>query len=93
LEIIPIRGETSERQMMVYFPDYHLLYGSHPFQQLPDGSYFYPQTVTELMDAVKREQLQPQRFFMMHVPPTAWPDLQKAITAAQSKNTPDGNLI
>ena len=93
LEIIPIRGETSERQMMVYFPEHHLLYGSDPFQKLPDGSYFYPQTVTELMDAVQREHLQPERFFMMHVGPTPWPDLQKAITAAESKNTPDGNLL
>lgn len=88
LEIIPIRGETSERQMMVYFPEYHLLYGSDPFQKLPDGSYFYPQTVTELTEAVAREHLQPERFFMMHVGPTPWPDLQKAITAAESKNTP-----
>ena len=93
LEIIPIRGETSERQLMVYFPDHHLLYGSDPFQKLPDGSYFYPQTVTELMDAVTREHLTPERFFMMHVGPTPWPDLQKAITAGESKNTPDGDLL
>ena len=93
LEIIPIRGETSERQVMVYFPEHHLLYGSDPFQKLPDGSYFYPQTVTELTDAVAREHLQPERFFMMHLGPTSWTELQKAITAAGSKNTPDGTLF
>ena len=51
LEIYPIHGKTSERQMMVYFPEHKLLYGSDPFQKLPDGTYFYPQTISELMDA------------------------------------------
>lgn len=92
MEIIPIRGETSERQMMVYFPEYHLLYGSDPFQKMPDGSYFYPQTVTELTDAVTREHLAPQRFFMMHVGVTPWADLAKAIEAAKGQETPNGSL-
>jgi hypothetical protein len=92
LEIIPIRGETSERQMMVYIPEHHLLYGSDPFQKLPNGSYFYPQTVTELTAAVAREHLQPERFFMMHVGPTPWDELQEAIVAAGMRNTPDGIL-
>jgi hypothetical protein len=92
MEIIPIRGETSERQMMVYFPDRHLLYGSDPFQPMPDGSYFYPQTVTELTDAVKRENLDPKQFFMMHVGPTPWANLAKAIAEAEIRNTPNGTL-
>jgi hypothetical protein len=93
MQIVPIRGETSERQMMVYFPEHHLLYGSDPFQQLPDGSYFYPQTVSELVDAVKREKLEPEKFFMMHVGPTPWGDLQKTIDAAAAKDSPDGTLM
>jgi hypothetical protein len=92
MEIIPIRGETSERQMMVYFPEHHLLYGSDPFQQMPDGSFFYPQTVTELIDAVKREHLEPEQFFMMHIGPTPWAALAKAIAAAETQNTPNGVL-
>jgi hypothetical protein len=93
MEIYPIHGETSERQMMVYFPEYHLLYGSDPFQQNEDGSFFFPQTVTELMDAVAREHLDVQQFFMMHIGPTSWPDLEKAVKAAKTKNTPDGTLL
>ena len=93
MEIYPIRGETSERQMMVYFPEYHLLYGSDPFQQNDDGSYFYPQTVTELTDSVAREHLDVQQFFMMHLGPTSWTDLEKAIEAAEVKDTPDGKLL
>ena len=92
LEIYPIRGETSERQMMVYFPEYKLLYGSDPFQRRQDGSFFYPQTVTELMDAVARERLNVDQFFMMHIGPTPWLELAKAIEVAQKQDTPSGIL-
>ena len=93
MDIYPMHGETSERQLMVYFPEYRLLYGSDPFQQNDDGSYFFPQTVTELMDAVAREHLDVQQFFMMHIGPTPWPDLAKAVKSAEAKDTPDGTLL
>lgn len=83
LEIYPIHGDTSERQMMVYFPELRLLYGSDPFQKNGDqapgtggGTYTYPQTVSELRDAVAREHLPVERFFMMHIGPTSWSELQ-----------------
>jgi len=88
LEVIPIRGETSERQMMVYFPGLKLLYGSDPFQRQPDGSYFYGQTVSELTDAVARERLDVDRFFMMHVGPTPWAELAAALRAAVATDSP-----
>src|SRR5262249_34412140 len=78
IEIYPLRGETSERQMMVYFPEHKLLYGSDPFQK-DDHGYFYPQTVWELMHAVEREKLAVDTFFMMHIGPTRWSDLLKVI--------------
>ncbi len=90
LEIYPIRGETSERQMMVYFPDLKLLYGSDPFQRNQDGTYFYPQTVSELRGAVAREHLEVNTFFMMHVEPTPWTDLPKVIQTAEQQDTPAG---
>lgn len=83
LEIYPLHGETSERQMMVYFPEHKLLYGSDPFQKLDDGSYFYPQTVWELVHAVEREKLSVDTFFMMHIGPTPWSDLSRAIEKAE----------
>ena len=92
IEIYPIRGETSERQMMVYFPQHHLLYGSDPFQRQEDSSFFYPQTVTELMDAVGREHLDVNQFFMMHIGPTPWTDLGKAVASAKAQDTPNGVL-
>jgi hypothetical protein len=90
LEIYPIRGETSERQMMVYFPERKLLYGSDPFQPDQNGGYYYPQTVSELTDAVAREHLSVDRFFMMHIGPTPWVHLTNTVEQAARSNTPDG---
>ena len=84
LEIYPLRGETSERQMMVYFPEHHILYGSDPFQKRQDGTYFYPQTVGELIEAVEREKLSVDKFFMMHVALTPWSELPAAIAKADA---------
>jgi hypothetical protein len=92
LEIYPIRGETSERQMMVYFPQQQMLYGSDPFQQGPSGTYYFPQTITELTDAVRREHLLVARFFMMHIPLTPWASLQIAVDAAKAEDSPNGTL-
>lgn len=80
MEIYPIHGETSERQMMVYFPEHKLLYGSDPFQEL-DGKFFYPQTVYELESAVEREHLSVERFFMMHIGPNSWSKALEAVRA------------
>jgi|HubBroStandDraft_4_1064222.scaffolds.fasta_scaffold35251_1 hypothetical protein len=83
MELYPIHGETSERQMMVYFPEYKLLYGSDPFQQLGDGKLFYPQTVYELQSAVERENLNVERFFMMHIGANPWSMVQQTVQQAQ----------
>ncbi len=85
-------GETSERQMMVYFPQHRLLYGSDPFQKQGDGSYFLPQTVSELTDAAARERLPVESFFMMHMGLTPWAELPAALVRAAATQTPDGKL-
>jgi hypothetical protein len=81
LEIYPLHGETSERQMMVYFPEHKLLYGSDPFQDL-DGKFFYPQTVSEVKSAVDREHLVVDRFFMMHIGPNPWSKVEETLQQA-----------
>jgi len=83
MEIYPIRGETSERQMMVYFPEHKLLYGSDVFQKLPDGKYFYDQTISEVVAAAEREHLAVETFFMMHMGLTPWQDALKELQTAQ----------
>jgi glyoxylase-like metal-dependent hydrolase (beta-lactamase superfamily II) len=89
IELYPIRGETSERQVMAYLPALRLLYGSDTFQK-SDGHYDTPQTVSELIDAVSREGLSPEKFVMMHVEVTPWADLRKA--ASSEHRFPDGKL-
>lgn len=75
VELYPIMGATTERQMMAYFPQHRLLYGSDPFQKRQDGSYTAAQPVSELVQAVAREQLAVDRFFMMHLPPAPYSEL------------------
>jgi hypothetical protein len=83
MEIYPLRGETTERQMMVYFPEHRLLYGSDAFQKLSDGKYFIPQTVSEVAAAVLREHLAVETFFMMHMGLTPWPDALQSLHGSQ----------
>jgi len=89
LEIYPIRGETSERQMMVHFPEHKLLYGSDPFQKLDDGTCTFPQTVWELMHAVEQEKLSVDIFFMMHIGPTQWIDFSKVVENTENVRAGD----
>lgn len=78
LELYPIRGEMSERQMMVYLPEHRILYGSDAFQDDAKGDYIFPQNVTELMDAAARYGVNVDDFYMMHVPERPWRDLALA---------------
>lgn len=88
LELYPVRTETGERMMMVYLPEHQLLYASDLVQGPgPDGSFFMPQYLSELMDAVKRERLTVNSVFAMHTGPTPWIKITEAVTkaAAESK--------
>ena len=73
--IIPYRMATAERQMMVYFPEYKLLYTSDLFQPNGDGTWFTPQYVSEAVDAIAREKLDVRTIFGMHYGPTPYAKL------------------
>ncbi|WP_457313397.1 hypothetical protein [Sphingomonas sp. UYAg733] len=88
--IYPLHGEVSERQMMIWFPDHRLLYGSDPFQGGGERGYSFPQAVSEVTDATAREGLKPERFFMMHIGPTPWSELARSIAEAGKDDGPDG---
>jgi hypothetical protein len=72
--VYPIRTETGERMMMVYFPDHRLLYASDLAQPFGNGDWI-PQYLSELNDAAQRESLSVDRAFAMHMTPFAWSDL------------------
>jgi hypothetical protein len=65
IELYPIRGATTERQMLVYFPGPQLLYTSDAFTIRGDFV-FLPQMVSEVVDAVAREHLTVSTAVGMH---------------------------
>lgn len=72
MELYPLRGASTERQYMVYFPEHKLLYASDTLALNADGSLYAPELMREVMDAVKRENLQVTTVFAMHQEPVAW---------------------
>lgn len=77
LELYPIRTETGERMIMIYAPEHHLLYGSDLVQLQPDGTFFMPQYISELIDAAKRENLKVEKVFALHAEVLPWSSLEK----------------
>jgi hypothetical protein len=82
LELIPFRGEGSERTMGVYFPDDRLLYSSDLILRTEDGGFFWPSYLGELIDTVKREKLNVEMVVGMNLAPTAYGDLVAAYQRA-----------
>ena len=72
MELYPLRGASTERQYLVYFPEHKLLYASDTLALNADGSLYAPELMREVMDAVKRENLQVTTVFAMHQGPVPW---------------------
>ena len=72
MELYPLRGASTERQYMVYFPEHHLLYASDTLALNDDGSLYDPELVYEVSQAVKRENLIVDTVFAMHQGPMPW---------------------
>ena len=81
-EIYPFRTVTGERQMMIYWPDHHLLYSSDLFT-IRDEFVFLPQQVSEAVGAVARERLAVTTAFGMHYGPLPWATVLKNALPAQ----------
>jgi hypothetical protein len=72
MELYPLRGAATERQYMVYFPEYHLLYASDTLALNNDGSLYDPELMSEVAQAVTRERLTVDKVYAMHQAPLAW---------------------
>lgn len=79
LELIPYRSETGERQTMVYFPQYRLLYTSDLFAPAQGKEWFTPEYLLELRNVVAREHLNVDNIFGMHYDVTPWPTITTAL--------------
>lgn len=84
MELYPIRGATTERQYMVYFPEHKLLYASDTLVLNDDGSLYDPEMMNEVAQAVKRENLVVDKVYAMHQGPAAWSDVVALIAKAKA---------
>ena len=83
VELYPIRGASTERQYMVYFPGHKLLYASDTLSLNDDGSLYDPELMREVMQAVKREGLEVTTVFAMHQGPTPWSQVVALVQKSQ----------
>jgi hypothetical protein len=83
MELYPLRGASTERQYMVYFPEHHLLYASDTLALNEDGSLYDPELMNEVAQAVKREKLTVDKVFAMHQGPVEWNAVMALIQKAQ----------
>lgn len=83
--IYPLRGASTERQYMVYFPQYKLLYASDTLALHPDHTLYDPELMHEVMQAVAREHLQVDTVFAMHQGPTPWSEVAGLVKTALPK--------
>jgi hypothetical protein len=88
IELYPLRGASTERQYMVYFPEHHLLYASDTLALNDDGSLYDAQLMHEVAQAVKRENLSVETVFSMHQGPMPWEKVMALLPAPSSG--PDG---
>jgi hypothetical protein len=72
MELYPIRGASTERQYMVYFPEHRLLYASDTLVINDDGSLYDPELMFEVKQAVERAKLKVDTVFAMHQTPVPW---------------------
>jgi hypothetical protein len=80
--LYPLRGASTERQYMVYFPQQKLLYASDTLALNQDKSLYDPELMYEVAQAVAREHLQVNTVYAMHEGPTPWADVQRQIDKA-----------
>jgi len=86
MELYPLRGASTERQYMVYFPEHHLLYASDTLALNDDGTLYDPELIYEVAQAVKRENLIVDTVFAMHQGPMPWEKVLELIE--KSRHSP-----
>jgi len=85
MELYPIRGENGERMMAAYFPAHRLLYTSDEIQRQRAGGFFMPQLLLEVRDLIRREHLEVDRVFGMHIGSIPWSEVDAAIAATTAR--------
>jgi hypothetical protein len=82
MELFPLRGASTERQYMVYFPEHALLYASDTLVLNSNHTLYDPQLMHEVREAVEREHLRVETVYAMHEGPTPWKDVIALLDAS-----------
>ncbi len=82
MELYPLRGASTERQYMVYFPERHLLYASDTLVLNANHTLYDPQLMHEVRQAVEREHLAVETVYAMHEGPTPWHEVVALLDAS-----------
>ncbi|HUA81649.1 MAG TPA: MBL fold metallo-hydrolase [Dyella sp.] len=85
--LYPLRGASTERQYMIYFPAHKLLYASDTLALNGNNTLYDPDLMAEVMQAVAREHLDVDTVYAMHQGPTPWMDVRRMVDQAM---TPTG---
>jgi len=83
MELYPLRGASTERQYMVYFPEHRLLYASDTLAMNNDGTLYDPELMYEVVQAARRANLQVETVFAMHQAPMPWSQVVALVEKAQ----------
>jgi hypothetical protein len=87
-ELYPLRGASTERQYMVYFPEHYLLYASDTLVLNDNGSLYDPELMREVSEAVTREHVSVTTVFAMHQAPVPWKQVETLVHAAMAPDAP-----
>ena len=86
VDVMPIRGEGSERMMMAYLPELKALYASDLLQYTRDRTAFFnPVYPAELAWAVAREKIAVEQTWAMHMAPIPWSKVTDALKAIKGQ--------
>jgi glyoxylase-like metal-dependent hydrolase (beta-lactamase superfamily II) len=87
VDVIPVRGEGSERMLMAHLPALNLLYATDLLQYNRDRtSFFNPVYPAELAAAVAREGITGlDRVWAMHMDPIPWSKVTEALAAIRAR--------
>ena len=79
LTIYPVNGEGGERMIVVYFPKQKLLYASDLIQygDPQRKSFFFPEYLFEVQQVIKRNKLDVETVYAMHLEPTPWKKIEE----------------
>ncbi|MBN8734977.1 MAG: MBL fold metallo-hydrolase [Xanthomonadales bacterium] len=87
--LYPLRGESTGRQYMVYFPGRRLLYASDTLVLESGNKLYDPELMHEVVQAVQRNRLKVDTVYAMHQGPVPWNEVTSLVSATLRDASPD----